>query len=88
LYSQRIFENNLTKGTVVTVKWVKDGKQFRGSATVAKLNKASIVVELDHKIGIFQTGYRITVPRSGTGRWTPRACVLPTSLFKENPHNP
>jgi hypothetical protein len=82
MYNQRTFENSLTKGTVVAVKWVKDGKQFSGSATVSKLNKASIVVELNHKIGSFQIGYRITVPRSGTGRWTNRACVLPLSLFQ------
>jgi len=82
MYNQRTFENSLTKGTVVAVKWVNGGKQFSGSATVSKLNKASIVVELNHKIGSFQTGYRITVPRSGTGRWTNRECVLPLSLFQ------
>ena len=81
MYNQRTFESSLTKGTVVTVKWVKDGKQFSAAATVSKMNKASIVVELNHKIGSFQTGYRITVPRSGTGRWTTRECVLPLSLF-------
>lgn len=67
---------------VVTVKWSEDGKQFSGSAAVSKLNKASIVVELDHKIGKFPQGYKIKVPRSECGRWTTRECVLPISLFQ------
>jgi hypothetical protein len=82
VYSQRNFEKSLTKGTVVAVKWVEDGKQFSGSATVSKLNKASIVVELEHKVGNFPPGYKIKVPRSEGGRWTTRECVLPTSLFQ------
>lgn len=82
MYSQRNFEKSLTKGTLVTVKWVEDGKQFSGSAAVSKLNKASIIVELDHKIGKFLPGYKIKVPRSECGRWTTRECVLPLSLFQ------
>jgi len=82
VYSQRNFDKSLTKGTVVTVKWVEDGKQYSGTAAVIKLNKASIVVELDHKIGKFQPGYKIKVPRSEGGRWTTRECVLPVSLFQ------
>jgi hypothetical protein len=82
VYSQRNFEKSLTKGTLVTVKWVDGGKPFSGSAAVFKLNKASIVVELDHKIGKFPPGYKIKVPRSDGGRWTNRECVLPISLFQ------
>jgi len=82
VYSQRNFEKSLTKGTLVTVKWVENGKQFSGSAAVSKLNKASIIVELDHKIGKFLPGYKIKVPRSECGRWTTRECVLPLSLFQ------
>ena len=82
-YNQSNFEKTLTTGASVLVRWSNSGTQLSGLATVAKMNKASIVVELSSQVGSFPIGHKITVPRSCSGRWTYRECVLPPNMTKQ-----
>ncbi len=77
-YSQHSFEAGLQVGKEVCVRWGRGGKRWSAKAKVVTLHHGSIVVELTDSLEGFSEGARISVPRVGSGRWTPRECVLPS----------
>ncbi len=79
-YSQHSFEAGLQVGEEVCVRWSNGGKRWSAKAKVVAVHRGSIVVELTEPLNGYKEGVRVSVPRVGTGRWTPRECVLPSEF--------
>jgi len=84
------FEKSLTKGDKVRICWTNSGSAYRAAATVSKVNRESIIAELDevvqhsHKTS-YRIGHKIKAPRltigSGGDLWSNNNRVEPVDGY-------
>lgn len=80
--SQVVFEETLTVGSPVQVRWTAGYGYYEGTATVKKVNAKSIVVDLDTPVtdSFFhiRTFTEVSVPRRmNLKQWSLSNCVSP-----------
>ncbi len=82
------FEEGLTVGAPVDVRWRNNGASYRGTGTVAKIHGKSFRVKLAREVastigfGSYPAGYLVWAPRIDNLReWSPAARVEPVGGY-------
>jgi hypothetical protein len=82
--AEQAFDQSLKAGQVVTVHWTWRHGWYQATATVVRVNRASVVVAIGHDVPsaytrrtVWAQGHHITVPRFMAVRWTASNRVAP-----------
>lgn len=84
------FESALQVGQSVTVRWTNNNRSYKSPATVARVNKQSVIVTLDGEVksdlGTYPMGHSIKAPLltygSGGDLWSANNRVEPVEGYK------
>lgn len=71
------FESNLKPGDKVMVRWTNTHHVFSGPGTISKVNKRSVRVTLDQKVGWLEAGFDMSRPRYSDRTWSSNNRVEP-----------
>jgi len=81
LFSLSSFDRALVTGMPVQANWNREGFAYSGKATILKLRRKSVVVELLSVVGVGgdqMVGKTLELPRFiDQTRWSSRNCVQP-----------